>query len=384
MKSIVWKKITKLDFPLLVTFLLLSGFGLMMVYSSSSTLAYLNYDSAAYLFKKQLQWLILGLIFLVIMIFTPYQIYRNLSPLLVSISIILLILVLIPGVGAERNNSQRWIQAGPLLFQPTEFIKLFMLIYFASFYSKKQRIINQFKYGVLPPLIILLIVFLLILQQPDLGSAALILFACGAIVVCSGIKYRYLVMLGGIGVIGVSSFAFSSPYRLERLTSFRNPFDDPFGDGYQLVNSYLAIGTGGMSGNGLGNSIQKLGFLPEAHTDFIMAVVLEETGVFGLFFVIGAYIIIMLRGVHIAKGCTTMFPKLLAIGITFQIMIQVTFNLGAVSGLLPITGIPLPLISYGGSSILITMISAGILLHLSTQRAKADNKGGQLDVIANT
>lgn len=373
MKSIILKRLKNLDYSLLVAILLLAGFGLMMIYSSSSTLAYLNYDSSQYFFVKQSQWLLLSLFFLVLTILIPYQLYNKLSPLLVLFSIVLLILVLIPAFGVERNYSQRWIQMGSFQFQPTEFIKLFMIIYFASFYSKKQRIINQFKHGVLPPLLILAIVFLLILQQPDLGSAALILSACGMIVICSGVKFRHLFMLGTVGVLGVGYFAYSSPYRLERLTSFRNPFQDPFGDGYQLVNSYLAIGTGGLKGNGLGGSIQKLGFLPEAHTDFIMAVTLEELGIVGLFIIIGTYIFIMLRGIQIAKGCQKMFPKLLAIGITFQIMTQVVINLGAVSGMLPITGIPLPLISYGGSSILITMISFGILLHISTTNRSTES-----------
>ncbi|WP_405098782.1 putative lipid II flippase FtsW [Oceanobacillus sp. FSL H7-0719] len=358
-------KIKNIDLPLLVIILFLAGFGLMMIYSSSSTLGYLNYDASNHFFLKQLQWLLLGCTLLAIVAFIPYQLYSKLSPLFVFASITLLILVLLPGIGVERNNSQRWIQLGFMLFQPTELIKLFMLIYFAAFYSKKQEIINQFNRGVLPPLLILAVIFLLILRQPDLGSAALILFGCGIIVLSSGVKLRHLLMLGSIGMLSVAYFALSSAYRLERLTSFINPFSSPSGDGYQLINSYIAIGTGGITGNGLGRSIQKLGFLPEAHTDFIMAVVLEELGIIGLIFVVSAYIFIMFRGVAIAKACTHLFPKLLAIGITFQIMLQVVFNLGAVSGMLPITGVPLPLISYGGSSTIVSMISFGILLQIS-------------------
>lgn len=363
----IQKALKNIDFPLLIVILLLAGFGLVMIYSSSSTLSYLNYDTTNHFFIKQVQWLLLSIIFLLVTAFIPYQLYSKFSPLLILISIILLTFVLLPSIGVERNNSQRWIQLGPLLFQPTELIKLFMLIYFASFYSKKQDIINQFSRGVLPPLLILAIVFILILQQPDLGSAALILFACGIIVLSSGVKSRHLLMLGSIGVSSVIYFALSSSYRLERMTSFINPFIDPAGDGYQLINSFIAIGTGGITGNGLGRSVQKLGFLPEAHTDFIMAVVLEELGLIGLLFVIGVYTFIMLRGIAIAKACKDIFPKLLAIGITFQIMLQVIFNLGAVSGLLPITGVPLPLISYGGSSTIVTMISFGILLQISAQ-----------------
>lgn len=364
----ILQRIKNLDYPLLAAVLLLAAFGLMMIYSSSNTLAYLYYGAPNHFFIKQMQWLALGTFILIIAIFIPYRIYMKWSPLFVLASITLLVLVLLPGLGVERNNSQRWIQLGPFLFQPSEFIKLFMLIYFASFYSGKQSVINQFKRGVLPPLLILGVVFLLIMQQPDLGSAALILFACGIIVLCSGVKLRHIAALGSIGVLGVGYFAFSSPYRMERLTSFVNPFNDPDGDGYQLINGYIAIGTGGLSGNGLGGSVQKLGFLPEAHTDFIMAVTLEELGMIGVLVVFGAYVFIMFRGIAIAKAAGSLFAKFLAIGITFQLMIQVVFNLGAVSGLLPITGIPLPLISYGGSSVLVTMVSLGILLQISTSR----------------
>ncbi|WP_156292078.1 putative lipid II flippase FtsW [Oceanobacillus salinisoli] len=381
MKSIVAEKIKQFDLTLLFIIFFLAGFGLMMVYSSSYTIAYIHYDTPNYFFMRQLQWLFISIFFFVLAAFFPYRLYSKISPLLVLVSIGLLILVLIPGVGTERNYSQRWIELGSFVFQPTEVLKLFMIIYFASFYAKKQETINQFKNGVLPPLLILAVIFLLILQQPDLGSAALILFACAIIVICSGVKIRHLLMLGSIGLAGLIYFSYSAPYRLERVTSFINPFADPFGDGYQLINGYIAIGTGGIWGTGLGNSVQKLGFLPEAHTDFIMAIIMEELGIFGLIIVISSYVYIMFRGVITARGCKDMFAKLLAIGITFQIMSQVVINLGAVSGLLPITGITLPLISYGGSSLVITMISLGILVNLSA-KSKKDQGANELHKMA--
>ncbi|RKQ28550.1 putative lipid II flippase FtsW [Oceanobacillus halophilus] len=367
MKSLIAKKIKQFDYTLLFVIVFLAVFGIMMVYSSSYTIAYVDYGIPNYFYRRQLQWLFIGLFFFVLAAFFPYRVYSKLSPLLVMASILLLILVLIPGIGSERNYSQRWIELGPLAFQPTEVIKLFMIIYFASFYAKRQQTISHFKDGVLPPMLILAIIFLLILKQPDLGSAASILFVCAIIVICSGVKMKHLFMLGCVGLVGLLFFAYSSPYRVERITSFVDPFADPFGDGYQLINGYIAIGTGGMWGTGLGNGVQKLGFLPEAHTDFIMAIIIEELGMIGLIIVICSYMFIMFRGVRIARGCKDMFAKLLAIGITFQIMTQVVINLGAVSGLLPITGITLPLISYGGSSLVITMVSLGILLNLSTR-----------------
>lgn len=361
-------KLKNMDYTLITSFLLLAVFGVIMVYSASYTLGSIEYDNGNHFFIRQLQWLLIGLIFFIAAALIPYKVYGKLSPVLVLISILLLILVLIPGIGVERNNSQRWIAIGSFLFQPVEAVKLFMVIYFAYIFAKKQSYINQFTKAVLPPLLILALTFLLIMQQPDMGSSMLILLACGIIVICSGAKPSHITLLGSGAILAFGYFAYTSPYRLERLTSFLNVFDDPQGSGYQLVNSYIAIASGRLWGNGLGGSVQKLGFLPEAHTDFIMAVILEETGMIGLIFVISLYVVIMFRGISIAKGLDDMFPKLLAIGLTFQIILQAVINLGAISGMLPITGITLPFISYGGSSLLFIMISAGILVNLSAHR----------------
>jgi cell division protein FtsW len=363
-------KFKKMDYTLITSLLLLSGFGLIMVYSASYTLGAMVYENGSHFFFRQLQWLLIGLFFSLAAFLIPYKVYGKLAPVLVLLSLILLMVVLIPGIGVERNNSQRWIVIGSFLFQPVEAVKLFMIIYFAYIFAKKQSYIDHFGKAVLPPLLVLAITFLLIMQQPDLGSSMLILLGCGIIVICSGAKSLHVTLLGSGALLAFAYFAYTSPYRLERLTSFLNVFEDPQGSGYQLVNSYVAIASGGVWGSGLGGSVQKLGFLPEAHTDFIMAVILEETGIFGLALIISLYVIIMFRGVSIAKGLDDMFPKLLAIGLTFQIIIQAVINLGAISGLLPITGVTLPFISYGGSSLLFTMISAGILVNLSAHQKR--------------
>lgn len=370
MKRSLVNHLKQIDYSIVLMTVLLSGFGLLMIYSSSYAYGYLVYESPNHFFNRQLQWLVIGFILFLLAAFFPYKYYQKLAPFLVLLSVILLGLVFIPGLGVERNYSQRWIEIGPLQFQPTEAIKLFMIIYFASFYSKGEEKLDSFKKGIMPPFIILTVIFLFILMQPDLGTAVLLLGACGLIVLCSGVKYRHLLMLGGAGLTLVIYFAFSQAYRLERITSFTAPFADAAGSGYQLVNSYVAIGTGGLLGNGLGNSVQKLGFLPEAHTDFIMAIIIEELGIIGLLFIICIFIYVMVRGVAIAKANTDRFAKLLAIGITFQLMMQVIINLGAVSGLLPVTGVPLPLISYGGSSLLMTMISLGVLTNISGYRLR--------------
>ncbi|ETI69299.1 putative lipid II flippase FtsW [Neobacillus vireti] len=359
------KRLKKIDYLLVITAIFLCLFGLVMVYSASFPIASVDFHDSRYFYTKQLHSLGIGIVLMVITIVFPYRVYGKLSPILVVISIILLIMVLIPGFGVERNHSQRWLHLGPILIQPTEAIKLVMIIYFANVYAKKQAYIAHFWKGVMPPLFILAFVFLLILKQPDLGTATAILLPCGFILLCSGARIIHLILLGGIAVGGIGFFAISAPYRMNRILSFRNPFADPYGDGYQLISSYHAIASGGTWGKGLGHSIQKFGYLPEAHTDFIMAVILEELGIFGLMLVIFSYLFIMYRGVRIALNAKDPFAKLLAIGLTFQIMVQVIFNLAAVSGLLPITGVPLPFVSYGGSSLIFMLISLGILTNLS-------------------
>lgn len=359
------ERIKKIDYLFIGAIVFLSLFGLVMVYSASFPVASMNYQTSSYFFSKQLYSLCIGFGLMVLTSFFPYRVYGKISPLLVLISILLLIMVLIPGIGMDINNSRRWLHIGPLLIQPSEAVKLVMIIYFAYIYAKKQDYIQHFWKGVMPPLVILGIVFFLILKQPDLGTATAILLPCGLLLVCAGVRKIHLMLLGSIAVGGICYLAISAPYRLKRIMTFKNPYADPLGDGYQLINSIDAISSGGIWGKGLGHSIHKMGFLPEAHTDFIMAIILEELGVFGLLFIIFSYLIIMYCGVRIVVKAKDPFGKLLALGLTFQIMIQAIFNMGAVSGLLPVTGIPLPFISYGGSSLIFMFISSGILVNLS-------------------
>ncbi|GGD01694.1 stage V sporulation protein E [Thalassobacillus devorans] len=356
------------DFGLLAIILLLSIFGLLMVYSSSFAFAEIKHGNPQYFFTKQLMWLIIGLtLFFFVSIF-PYQLYGRWIIPIVFLTFLLLIAVLIPGVGIERNYSQRWLGAGPLIFQPSELAKIAFIVYFSKVYTNKQKDIESFTKGVLPPLIILGAGFGLILIQPDLGTGTSILLACGMILSVSGIRQVHFWSLAGTAAAGVAVLAFSASYRLERLTSFVNPFADPDGSGFQLVNSYLSIGTGGVTGTGLANSVQKLGYLPEAHTDFIMAIVAEELGFLGVAMTMILYLLLLFKGFHIFQKTENPFGRLLALGFTFQIISQAMINLGAVTGMLPITGITLPLISYGGTSMVITFISLGIMMNISLQQ----------------
>ncbi|MEC5422989.1 putative lipid II flippase FtsW [Virgibacillus sp. C22-A2] len=360
-------KIASIDFSLFITVFMMILIGLMMVYSASYTYAILEYGNATHFFDRQLMWIVLGLIMFFIVSFIPYQLYGKLIAPMVILMLVLLTLVLIPGVGVERNYSTRWLGFGPILFQPSEIAKIIMILYFAKAYMNKRDYIEDFRKGLLPPLILLVVVFALIVLQPDLGTGISLLVACGSILLISAARWHHLFALGAVALMSVILLATSADYRSDRLTSFMDPFADPLGLGFQMVNSYVAIGTGGITGAGIGNSIQKLGFLPEAHTDFIMAIIIEELGILGLSAIVILYMLLLFKGFEIFKYAPDYFGKFIAFGVTIQICFQAVLNLGAVSGLLPITGITLPLISYGGSSMLITLIGLGILMNISMQ-----------------
>ncbi|WP_110114625.1 putative lipid II flippase FtsW [Bacillus sp. CGMCC 1.16541] len=368
MKEKAIRKFKQMDWILIGTIFALCSIGVLMVYSASLYISYETTGEFHAFFKRQLIWLALGtVVFWVASVFS-YKAYGKSIKFIMLVTVVLLIAVLIPGVGVERNFSRRWIGVGSFVIQPSEIAKLTMIIYFAYAYTQKQRVIQHFKQGVVPPLIALAVVFLLILMQPDLGTASLILGACGTIVFCSGARWRHILLLIGSALFMVLALAVSEPYRLKRVTSFLDPYEDPDGAGYQLINSFIAISSGGWTGQGLGLSSQKFGYLPEAHTDFIMAVIAEEFGLIGVYVVLALYLLLLIRGILISREVDDLFAKLLAIGITFKICIQMFLNLGAMSGLLPITGITLPFISYGGSSLVITLAMAGILVQLSTHR----------------
>ncbi|MCM3714963.1 putative lipid II flippase FtsW [Alkalihalobacillus oceani] len=353
------------DWLLIITTFLLAGFGLVMVYSSSYVWAMDHVDNPYYFIQRQLLWFGLAVFVFLFVMHIPYRFYKKLSPLIIVLSLLSLVLVLIPGIGVEINNAQRWIDVGPLNVQPSEFVKIGIIIYLAQVYSQKQAYIDQFIRGVMPPLVVVGFVFGLIMLQPDLGTATSIMMVTLLLVYFSGAKWRHLIGLGLVGASLFTAFALSAPYRVERLTSYRDPFADPWDSGMQLIQSYIAIAHGGLTGTGLGQSVQKLLYLPEPHTDFILAIVAEELGIFGILFVLGCHALILFRGVLIGTRCKSPFGTLLAFGVVFQIAIQVIFNVGAVSGLLPITGIPLPLVSNGGSSLLITLVSIAILANIS-------------------
>uniref|UniRef100_UPI00128B4E76 putative lipid II flippase FtsW n=1 Tax=Oceanobacillus sp. CFH 90083 TaxID=2592336 RepID=UPI00128B4E76 len=370
-----WKNF---DFTLMITPILLAGFGVVMVYSASMVVAVVDGLNSNYYLVRQLIFFIVALIAFGIISFLPYQIYQRLMKIIIISCIILLVGVLI--FGDTVNNARSWFRFGPFSLQPAEVAKLGLIMYLAAIYSKKQAYLDQFSKGVLPPLIITAIVLGLIMRQPDIGTASIIFLMACAVIFASGIKWRHLSILIFAGLL---LLAFAIPNmvtdeRISRFTGAYQPFNSPDLNGYQLIQSYVAIGVGGLTGEGLGQSIQKLGFLVEGHTDFIMAIVAEELGFTGVAIVLGLLAAIVFRGLYISRQCQDSFGSLLALGIASMVGIQTFINLGAISGVLPITGVPLPFISYGGSSLLFMMIAMGILNNIAMQVNKKENEREEL------
>ncbi|MRH41905.1 putative lipid II flippase FtsW [Aquibacillus halophilus] len=357
-----WKSF---DFTLLITPLLLVCFGIVMIYSASMVVSIMDNKPSNYYMLRQLIWFGISLVGFAICCVIPYRHYQKIMKFIIFGLIGLLVAVLF--VGIEAHGAKSWLLIGKFTLQPSEFVKLGLIMYLASIYSKKQNYITDFSKGVLPPLVITGILLGLIGMQPDIGTGAIVFLIACSVIFSSGIKFKHLFLLVfvGIGLLGLAATQMVNDERISRFTGAYQPFEQPDDGGYQLIQSYVAIGTGGIVGEGLGSGVQKMGYLTQPHTDFIMAVVAEELGFVGVIIIIGMLAIIVLRGIYIARICEDSFGSLLAIGISSMVGIQTFINLGAISGLLPITGVPLPFISYGGSSLLVSMISMGILNNIA-------------------
>ena len=332
----------------LITLALLS-IGVVMVFSASSVSARAVYDDTYYFLKRQLAWAGLGLVTMIITMQVDYRIWKKVAWLALIATILLLIAVLIPGIGVAIRGSRRWIDIGPIPFQPSEIAKIVMVLFMASFLSDRIGRIHKFSQGLLAPLVILGVVFGLIVLEPDFGTG-------GTIVAVS---------LAALGVPGLVVMAIAAPYRARRFLAFLDPWEDPLGSGFHIIQSLLALGSGGLFGVGLGRSRQKFLYLPMQHTDFIFAIIGEELGFTGAAMVLIFYFLFAWRGLRIAIATSDAFGKLLAVGITTMIVFQAIINIGVVSGVLPITGITLPLISSGGSSLVTTLAAIGVLLNIS-------------------
>ena len=355
----------KPDLILLISIILISLFGVLMIYSASYIWAEYKFNNP-YKFALT-QWIFLLISYLIIYISLniPYTNYLKYSNTIFFICIILLILVLIPGIGSIRNGSRSWFGIGGFGIQPSEFTKLGMIIFTSKYLSHNEKDINDIKSGVLPILLILILIFGLIMLQPDFGTGVIIVISIVGLLFISGVDMSFFIKLGLLGLLGVVGLIIIAPYRIKRIVSFLNPWTDPLGSGFQIIQSLYAIGPSGLLGSGFGNSIQKHFYLPEPQTDFIFSIISEEFGFMGIIIVATLFIIIIYRGFRISKNCENKFGKYLSFGITFQLAFQTVLNLMVVVGLIPVTGVTLPFLSYGGSSLLITLCSIGIVLNIS-------------------
>jgi cell division protein FtsW len=355
------------DYMILIPVILLIGLGFVFVYSASSHLAAHRLGDSYFYLKRQVLFCFFGFCLMLIAKHIPCTLYSRLVYPLLLISFSLLILLFIPGIGYKVGGATRWLRWGGFSLQPSELAKFSLAVYLAYSMSKKGSNMGSFSKGFLPHIIIAGAFMLLIVLQPDFGTAVIMGFWFLIVLFVGGVKFTQLSLSIILSAPFVLWLIWSADYRLKRLWAFIHPWDDPKGVGFQIIHSFLAFGSGGIFGTGLGNSKQKLFYLPEPHTDFVFSIAAEELGFIGVIVIIVLFGILILRGIKIALNATDLYSSYLALGLTCLIGLQVLVNMGVVMGLLPTKGLTLPLISYGGSSIVLNLLSIGILLSISSR-----------------
>ncbi len=347
-----------------VAVVLLSA-GVVMVYSASAIVAADRFHDPYFFLKKQVFWALLGAGALWVVLRVDY---RRLEPLKLPVLIIaavLLVLVLVPPLGQAINGTRRWIRLGPVSFQPAELAKLALVVYLAGFLAKRRHELDDFRRGFLPPMLVAGALAALVLVQPDLGSCLTLVALTFGLLYIAGSPVKHLAWALAPALPLLVMAVYAAPYRMRRVTAFMDPWADARGSGFQIIQSWLALGNGGLFGQGIGGSRQKLFYLPESHTDFIFAVIGEELGFVGATLFVALFAILIWRGLRIGLRAPEPFGAYLALGITVLLATQTLVNLGAVTGLLPTKGLPLPFISFGGSALIMTMVSTGMLLNIS-------------------
>lgn len=350
---------------LVISVILISIFGIIMIYSASYIWAEYKYNDSLKYVKNQALFFIIGVILMFIVSKIDYKIYLKKANIILIGCLILLVLVLIPGIGTVRNGSQSWFGIGSFGVQPSEFTKLALIIFTSKYLMNNEKRMKEIKKGVLPILGVLFLTFGLIMLQPDFGTGMIIVVSIIGLLFVGGVSMKFFIGLGVLGVVGITVLILIAPYRLARILSFLNPWSDPLGSGFQIIQSLYAIGPGGLFGFGFLNSRQKHFYLPEPQTDFIFSIISEEFGFLGIIIVATLFLTIIITGFKISRNCKDLFGKYLSFGIMFQLSFQALLNLMVVVGLIPVTGVTLPFLSYGGSSLLITLCSIGIVLNIS-------------------
>lgn len=358
------------DIKLLLPVLFLVGIGIVMVYSASSAMALKKFGSAFFFIRKQALFALAGVVVLVFCSRFPYRLYRSLAYPILCVAVLLLIAVHVSGLGHTAGGSTRWLRLGGLSFQPSEFARFAMIVYLAYSLARKDDQLKDFYVGFLPHILVLGVITALIFLQPDFGSVVIIAMVTYLMMFVGGVRLTHMAISLTVFLPVLYFFMTGAEYRLRRLLSFLDPWQYPADEGYQIIHSLMAFGTGGIWGTGIGKGYQKLFYLPEPHTDFIFSVIGEELGLAGIAIILVLFAIILWQGLRIAKNADDPFGAFLATGLTVSILLQVCVNMGVTLGLLPTKGLTLPFLSYGGTSLLINMASIGILMNIAAGRRR--------------
>lgn len=358
----------KTDKTLLIIMLILIAFGFIMVYSASAVISFRKYGDSFFFLKKQLLWGLIGIIAFMMAHSIDYRSLQRFVVPIFALSCIMLILVLTPIFGSEVNGSRRWLRIALFSVQPSEVAKLVVIIYLASYLARKGDGIRDFFRGFVPPLILIGIILGLIIIEPDLGAVIAIGLVACCLLLIGGARLSHMMMVVLLAAPVIYHFLMQVGYRRQRLLTFLDPWRDPTDAGFQIVQSFMAFGSGGLLGSGLGEGMQKLFFLPYPHTDFIFAIIGEELGLLGVLSIILLYMLFALKGCSIAIKTEEPFGSYLAFGITIMVTLQVLINICVATGLLPTKGLALPFLSYGGSSLITNMLGMGILSSIARDR----------------
>ncbi|MDH5180877.1 MAG: putative lipid II flippase FtsW [Gammaproteobacteria bacterium] len=363
------------DYTLLGTVVLLLCIGLVMVGSSSVSIAEQQYGSPFFYMWRQAMYIAVGVVAMLVIVRIPLAVWKQAGPFLIILSLLFLMIVFIPGIGRTVNGSTRWLAMGSFSLQPSEFVKLFTLVYLAGYLVRHHVAVQTSTGGFIRPLILMMLLVTLLLLEPDYGAAAVLLATAMGMMWLAGVRIPQFILLIISAASVLALLAYVSPERMERLTSFRDPWAEQFAGGFQLTQALIAFGRGEWFGVGLGGSVQKLFYLPEAHTDFLFAVLAEELGLFGVLVVIGLFTLFVVRSLVIARRAELRerpYAAYLSYGIGLWIGLQVVVNLGVNMGILPTKGLTLPFMSYGGSSLLVMMMAVAILLRVDYETRKDD------------
>jgi cell division protein FtsW len=365
-----------MDHTVLIVTVTLALVGLVMVFSASAVVAGNRFQDSGFFLKRQLAWLTFGFLLLHLASRIDYAWWKRLSVPLLGLMTVLLVMVLIPSLGVAAKGARRWLRLGPISIQPAEMVKLVMVIYLAAYLTKKEERLAIFSSGLLPALIVVGLLSGLVLMEPDLGTVVVLGLVMVGLLFLGGARISHLLALGLCAVPVALVLVLGSSYRRQRLMTFLAPWRDASDSGFQITQSFLAFGSGGPFGVGLGEGKQKLFFLPEAHTDFVLALVGEELGLVGTGAIILLFALFVVRGFQIAARARMPFGRYLGMGITLLIGIQALVNACVVTGLLPTKGLTLPFVSYGGSSLVVSMVGVGILLSISRDRQAGRQEAG--------